>query len=159
RWLGRWRSGAADGLVAELVSYCSYRTGELILGTVPAVLSAVSERGTGFLDELKLCRQQFDSLARSLATDLPRETGPAPSAAAKVRELYPGGARTLNDAADHVHRGLDPETFRRFDEGIQTWVRSELGGLWKLVSEPDGATRRLKEALREGALALVAPAL
>jgi hypothetical protein len=148
RWLGIGRRQSGADQDQAVVSYCWLRLLEVALENAVGVLSAVSGQIANFNVNLALCRQRLGRLVDSFTASA-EEAEPAPPALAGEQiELFPGGAKTVAQAADVLQSRLSSEATRQIDETFQMEVLNPQGGIWRMTGGDQDASMALAESLR-----------
>jgi hypothetical protein len=159
-----WNTDAADP-DRQILEYCWVRLAELALANALEVLAVIQKQLAQFTRELATARQVLGKWVQALrpagkkAAVSTEHEPPRPS-----RELLPGKAANLDEAAAVLCGKLGPEVLPELDERFQAEVLSGHGGLWRLLLEPrseqsNPPAERIWAEMEKRAGALVSSAL
>jgi hypothetical protein len=115
-----------------LESYFNARLEELILECALAVLEGASAQAATLGQEMMPARRNLSGFLTLFPADPPRDT--RPPASPGFGELFPFGARNLDDAVAALLETLPDALPRLVDHVFQAEVLDTTGGLWELLA-------------------------
>jgi hypothetical protein len=121
-----------------------------VAGFALSIYRSMLNTAPEYLREVNFCRQRLGevlaALEQAVAAEADRRTPLGPSL-----EVYPGGARTLDEAAGQLIALLTPEDLLDLDGRVQQQVRRQFRAVVNYCLESNGPTGPLVELLTQQA--------